>query len=105
MTNMFMHSAAVIFYRSPVMMDVMTGKLSITDPKFSELWQEKLAAGWKSYNAVFNSMARQTFSLNDASFEKKLNGGMKIMNAATKPYHNKAKANAVRLTKKAFLGK
>jgi len=105
MTEMFMHSAAVIFHRTPIMMDVMTGKMSIADPKFSTLWQEKLAAGLQSYNAAFNSMARQSFSLSDAPFEKKLKSGMQTMDAAVRPFHNKAKSNAVRLTKKAFLGK
>ena len=105
MTEMFMHSAAVIFQRSPIIMDVMAGKLSITDPKFSALWQEKMGAGLQSYNAFFRSMARQSLSLNTASLDKQMTQGMQTMNAAARPYHNKAKANAVRLTKNALMGK
>jgi hypothetical protein len=80
MTEMFMHSAAVIFSRSPIIMDVMAGKLSITDPKFSALWQEKMGAGLQSYNAFFRSMARQSLSLNTASLDKQMTQGMQTMN-------------------------
>jgi len=105
MTEMFVHSATVIFHRSPIMMDVAMGKLSITDPKFSALWQEKLGAGLASYNAAFRSMAGQSVSLDSASFEKNLTRGIQTMNAATRPYHTKAKVNAAHLAKKALLGK
>ena len=98
-TKMMMSSSEVIAYRLTMMNKVFLGSVAWTDPEFTKLWQEKVAASMESYTSMTKSMMQQSFSPS-RSMDDNMTNSIKAIAAYTRPYSSKANANAVRLRKK-----
>lgn len=106
--QMLLSSGEVIFYRSKMISEAMAGRVSWTEPEFSRMWQEKIAACVESCNAYNKNLFNPGFHPG-IDLAENVNGLLKMqvkaVNACIKPYHKKAGANARRLRGKSAVKK
>ena len=98
--QMMMSSGEVIMYRTDMMSQAMQGKLLWTNPEFSKLWQEKIAAAMESSQMMANNFWKQSLSNSKTTPEQQLTQGLKAISDSVTPYEKKATANAKRLRSK-----